>query len=72
MKKVEDYYPITTIKYPDHEGKHVVILDQHLKQYTPPARMSSLEHQLTGQTRALEGVYPGDVELWLNNRPNSD
>ena len=71
MIKVGDVYPITTIKYPDGAVLSV-ILDKHLQDYTQPVKMSSLQYQLRGQTRAIEGVYPSDVELWLNNQPNND
>ncbi len=72
MIKAGDIYPITTIKYPDHDQDLVVILDKHLKDYTPPYKMGELEFALRGQTRAMEGVYPGDVEGWLNKLPVLD
>lgn len=71
MKKVEDYYPITNIKYPDgHEV--TVILDKHLEDYTAPIKLPSLTATLNGCTRIEEGVYPCDVETWLNNQKISD
>lgn len=69
--KVEDIYPITTIAYPN--GDTITgILDEHLKQYTPPVKLESLMHQLAGQTRAEAGAYPSDVERWLNGEGNND
>lgn len=70
--RVEDKYPIAKIHYPDHDGVVTVILDHHLKDYTPPVKWEDLCHELAGQTRALEGVYPGDVERWLNKQPVID
>lgn len=71
VKNVEDYYPITTISYPDgHELK--VILRKHLEDYTPPIKLSSLYEALDGSTGISEGVYPCDVEAWLNNQDIND
>lgn len=69
--KASDLYPITTIAYPGGH-KSVVILKEHLRQYTPPIKYASLMNHLTGQTTAPDGVYVGDVEDWLNNRPVTD
>lgn len=71
MKKVEDFYPITTITFPDGE-KIEVILDVHLEECTPPIKLNSLRNALSGCTRVLEGVYPVDVESWLNNQQIND
>lgn len=71
MIKVESVYPITTIKYP-YGNSPSIILDQHLKDYTPPVHFESLMHELRGQTRAVEGVYASDVERWLNKLPVVD
>jgi hypothetical protein len=69
--KASDFYPITTIKYPDgHEL--TIILRPHLKDYTPPIKYESLMTHLTGQTGTVDGVYVGDVEDWLNNKPSLD
>lgn len=71
MKKASDYYPITTIKYPD--GTEIsVITDAHINQYTRPVDLESFGHQMEGQTRILEGYYVYDVERWLNKRPVVD
>lgn len=72
MIKVEDVYPITRRKEPDNDQEYVFITDEDLKNYTPPAKLDSLMRQLTGQTRYMWGIYPGDVEAWLNKRPNTD
>lgn len=72
MIKVEDVYPITRRKEPGNEHEQVYISDEDLKNYTPPAKLDSLMHQLAGQTRYMQGTYPGDVEQWLNKRPNLD
>jgi DNA primase len=69
--KVEDIYPITTIRYPDG-GEQKVILHKHLKEYTPPVKYPSLLHQLRGQTMTDDGVYPSDVERWLNGKEVND
>ena len=71
-KKVEDYYPITRRTLPGDEHEMVFITDEDLKYFTRPADYDSLMRQLAGQTRYLQGTYPGDVERWLNNRPNLD
>ena len=57
-------YPITTITYPDGT-KTEVILDDHLTEYTSPKDLESLNDFLRGQTRAIEGVYVGDVRRWF-------
>lgn len=72
MIKVESIYPITTITYPNGGELIRLILDTHLEQYTSPIKMPSLQHELRGQTRSMEGVYAGDVERWLNKLPNND
>lgn len=72
MIKVADVYPITVITYPSGDKSISLILDKHLEDYTPPVRMSELNHELTGQTRAAEGVYAHDVERWLNKKPVID
>lgn len=72
MIKVEDVYPITRRKQPDSEHEQVFITDEDLKEYTPPVKWDSLQRQLTGQTRYIWGTYPGDVEAWLNSKPNLD
>lgn len=69
--KASDVYPITTIKYPDGP-ELTIILRQHLKDYTPPIKYESLMTHLTGQTGTIDGVYVGDVEDWLNNKPSLD
>lgn len=64
--KVEDVYPITNISWPNGE-QIKVITDVHLKGYTPPgATFLDLISFLEGQPRIEQGVYPGDVERWLN------
>lgn len=70
--KVEDIYPITTVKFPDHDQDAKVILDVHIQEYTPPYRMASFEHAMRGQTRSMLGVYPWDVEVWLNGEESLD
>lgn len=74
MKKVEDYYPITTRV--DKTGAETLtqkfITVEDLKNYTKPAEYASLVDYLVGSTRYLEGVYIHDVERWLNNMPNLD
>lgn len=72
MIKVEDVYPITRRTEPGNDQEYVFITDEDLKNYTPPAKLDSLMEQLTGQTRYMWGTYPGDVERWLNKRPNTD
>ena len=72
MIKVEDVYPITRRKEPGTDHEYVFITDEDLKQYTPPVKFDSLTNQLAGQTRYTWGTYPGDVEQWLNSRPNLD
>lgn len=72
MIKVEDVYPITRRKEPGDDHEYVFITDEDLKQYTPPVKFDSLTNQLAGQTRYTWGTYPGDVEQWLNSRPNLD
>lgn len=67
MIKVESVYPITRTTYPDGQSKEY-ITDADLKAYTIPAKLDSLYDHLRGSTRYLEGVYVGDVEMWLNNR----
>lgn len=69
--KVGDHYPITTIEYPDGD-KQVVILHRHLQEYTIPIKFASLTTQLSGQTATMDGVYPSDVEEWLNGQGISD
>ena len=67
--KASDFYPITTIKYPDgHEL--TIILRPHLENYTPPIKYESLMSHLAGRTGTIDGVYVGDVEDWLNKQPN--
>lgn len=74
MKKVEDYYPITTRV--DKTGAETLIQKfitvEDLKNYTKPVEYASLMDYLAGSTRYIEGVYLTDVEGWLNNRPNLD
>jgi len=72
MIKVEDVYPITRRKEPGTDHEYVFITDSDLKEYTPPVKFDSLTNQLAGQTRYTWGTYPGDVEQWLNSRPNLD
>ena len=72
MIKVEDVYPITKRKEPGDDHEYVFITDEDLKQYTPPVKFDSLINQLANQTQYIWGVYPGDVEKWLNNKPNLD
>lgn len=69
--KASDLYPITTIAYPNGH-KSVVILREHLRQYTPPIKYPILMEYLTGQTTTPDGVYVGDVEDWLNSKPVTD
>lgn len=71
MKKVGDYYPITTIVFPDG-NKFDVILDKHIEQYTPPIKLDSLYSALGDSTRIAEGVFPCDLEAWLNGRRTLD
>lgn len=71
MIKVEEVYPITTRKLPDGT-EMVFITDQDLKDYTIPAKWDDLQRELTGQTRYMQGTYPGDVERWLNKLPVID
>lgn len=71
MKKVEDYYPITTRVTPEGD-KQVFITDEDLRNYTRPADMNSLMDYLKGSTRSIEGTYLVDVEGWLNSKPNLD
>ena len=70
-KEVQDYYPITTIKYQDGNEMECVIY-AHVEQWTPPILMSSLQRFMEGQTSCMEGYYPCDIEKWLNGIPNSD
>ena len=72
MIKVEDVYPITRRTEPGTDHEYVFITDEDLKQYTPPVKFDSLKNQLAGQTQYMWGTYPGDVEAWLNKRPNLD
>ena len=72
MIKVEDVYPITKRKEPGDDHEYVFITDEDLKQYTPPVKFDSLMNQLANQTQYMWGAYPGDVEQWLNKRPNLD
>jgi hypothetical protein len=71
-KKVEDYYPITRITYPGGDTSMDLVLDEHLKNFTPPKDWLSLESTLIGQTRAIEGVYAADVQKWLDGQPVVD
>jgi hypothetical protein len=66
-KKVSDYYPITVRTLPNGE-KQEFITSEDLKDYTIPAEWGSLCDYLTGSTRYLQGIYPYDVEGWLNHR----
>jgi len=69
--KVESVYPITTTVYP--EGIEITtILMRHLEEYTLPIKFPSLMKQLEGQTMTIDGVYPSDVERWLNGEKNND
>lgn len=72
MIKVEDIYPITKRTHPHEEHEYVFITDDDIKEYTPPAYLSSLYDFLSGQTRYMWEIYPGDVERWLNRLPNLD
>jgi hypothetical protein len=77
MKVAEDYYPITTTKFPPNElnpkgWEQVYITPEHLKDYTKPAEYGSLMNYLMGSTMYLEGYYLCDVEGWLNKRPQLD
>lgn len=67
MKKVEDYYPITTRRTPEGD-EMVFITNKDLKDYTKPEDYQSLSDFLFGQTRYIEGVYHYDVERWLNRK----
>lgn len=71
MKKVQDYYPITTRVTPEGDRSEF-ITDEDLKAYTKPKDWESLMEFLSGSTRALPGVYLSDVERWLNGLPNND
>ena len=71
MKKVEDWYPITTRVTPEGD-EQVFITHEDLKDYTPPKDWDSLTNYLMGSTRYLQGYYLTDVEGWLNNRRNLD
>lgn len=71
MKKVEDYYPITTRVTPEG-NEQKFITSEDLKNYTKPKDLDSLYDYLQGSTRYVEGVYLSDVERWLNNKPNLD
>lgn len=74
MKKVEDYYPITTRV--DKTGEETItqkfITREDLKDYTKPKDLDSLYNYLQGSTSYIQGVYLYDVEKWLNNKPNLD
>ena len=72
MIKVEDVYPITRRKEPGTDHEYVFITNADLKQYTPPVKFDSLVNQLANQTQYMWGVHPGDVEKWLNSKPNLD
>lgn len=69
---VNDVYPITTKTYQDGAVSMKFITDADLKNFTDPKRLKDLNDFLMGQTRAIEGVYAGDVERWLNSLPNND
>lgn len=71
MKKVEDYYPITTRKTPDGDVQEFITRDD-LEQYTTPKDFESLTDYLMGSTMYIQGHYLSDVENWLNRRPNLD
>ena len=68
--KVEEVYPITVITYPNGQKSMDLILNEHIKQYTPTEKYRSLMDFLCGQTASLEGVYAGDVQRWLNRNPS--
>lgn len=70
--RVEDVYPVTTIKYPDRRGELTVVMYEHIKDYTPPVKMRALEEFMKGQTAVSEGYYYGDVEKWLATRDEHD
>ena len=70
-RKVEEVYPITTKVHPDGNAE-VYITPSDIESHTPPKDMDSFNRFMTGQTMYMEGYYPGDVEQWLNNRPNLD
>ena len=72
MKKVSDFYPITTITYPDGSTSGPLVLNDHLIRWTAPVRLPSLEHAMEGQTCTLDGVYADDVERWLNGKVTND
>lgn len=67
MKKVEDYYPITTRTTPEGDEMKF-ITDEDLKNYTQPKDLESLYDFLEGSTRYIEGTYLSDVERWLNKK----
>jgi len=66
MKKVEDFYPITKIKYPDGNGEISLITDDDIKKHTPANELNFLRGHLSRKARVAEGVNPADVERWLN------
>ena len=68
---VEMVYPITTKAHPNGD-KQVYITPEDIESHTPPKDMDNFYHFMTGQTRYMEGYYPGDVERWLNRLPNTD
>lgn len=71
MKKVQDYYPITTRRTPDGDEQEF-ITSEDLAEYTKPVEYPSLMDYLKGSTRYIQGIYLTDVEGWLNKRPNND
>ena len=71
MIQVDKVYPITTKVHPDGNVQ-TYITPADIESHTPPKDMASFNRFMRGQTMHVEGYYPGDVELWLNNRPNLD
>lgn len=72
MIKVEDIYPITSTKYPGNHQEIKFIKSEHLREYTAPIKYIELVEFLDGQTAVPGGVYPQDVERWLNKLPVID
>ena len=70
-KKVEDFYPITKVTYPNGDEKQFVT-PAHMKEYTRPVDLPSWQHFSMGSTMYMEGHYLHDVERWLNGLPNDD